>query len=220
MPPTSQNSRDGRRASEEALDPVRQQLFAELRTLRREIADGENVPAFVVFSDASLRAMALACPHTLDAFARVPGVGSRKLGAYGERFIRVIDDFCDTHGLSAAPELKTSPVRERERRRTTSVGETTGQAVLRFYRAGMSVEQIAAAMQRAPSTIVGYLCHLIEAGEAVDVADLVPNDRYRRIADAFAEVGFAALKPVKEIVGDDISYPEIHLVRAALQRHG
>ena len=84
----------------------------------------------------------------------------------------------------------------------------------------MNVEQIASARQRAQSTIVGYLCQLIEEGEAIDVADLVPNNHYRRIADAFAEVGFAALKPVKEIVGEDISYSEIHLVRAALQREG
>ena len=48
----------------------------------------------------------------------------------------------------------------------------------------------------------------------------MPNDHYRRIADAFAEVGFAALTPVKEIVGEDISYAEIRLVRAALQRDG
>ena len=178
-------------------------------------------PPIVVFSDASLRAMALLCPRTLDAFARVPGVGSRKLDAYGERFISAISSFCDTHGVSAAPEYEASPVRERERRRGTAGAKTsTMQETLRLYRAGMNVEQIASARQRAPSTIVGYLCQLIEEGEAIDVADLVPNDHYRRIADAFAEVGFAALKPVKEIVGEDISYSEIHLMRAALQRNG
>ena len=220
MPATGGDRRDGRvgrGVPEEALDPIRQQLFAELRTLRREIAGEENVPSFVVFSDASLRAMALLCPRTLDAFARVPGVGSRKLDAYGERFISAISSFCDTHGISAAPEYEASPVRERERRRGTAAGKTsTMQETLRLYRAGMNVEQIASARQRAPSTIVGYLCQLIEEGEAIDVADFVPNDHYRRIADAFAEVGFAALTPVKEIVGEDISYAEIRLVRAAL----
>ena len=83
----------------------------------------------------------------------------------------------------------------------------------------MSVERIAASLERAPSTVISYLGQLIEAGEAIDVTDLVPADHYRRIADAFAEVGFSAPKPGKEIVGDDISYSEIHLVRAALQRN-
>jgi len=205
---------------EEALDPERQELFAELRALRREIAGEEDVPSFVVFSDASLRAMALLCPRTLDAFARVPGVGSRKLDAYGERFVRVIDRFCDTHGLSAAPEQQMSNVRERERHRETGAIGASAQETLRLYRAGMGIEQIALAQQRAQSTIVGYLCQLIEVGEEIDIADFVPSDHYQRIADAFAEVGLAALRPVKDIVGEDISYAEIRLVRAALQRNG
>jgi len=220
MPPAGRENRDSRRAPEEALDPERQQLFMELRALRREIAGEEDVPSFVVFSDASLRAMALLCPRTLDAFARVPGVGSRKLNAYGDRFVRAIDRFCDAHGLSAAPEQQMSNVRERERHRETGAIGASAQETLRLYRAGMGIEQIALAQQRAQSTIVGYLCQLIEVGEEIDIADFVPSDHYQRIADAFAEVGLAALRPVKDIVGEDISYAEIRLVRAALQRNG
>jgi ATP-dependent DNA helicase RecQ len=226
MPPTGRDShdgREGRRAPEEALNPVRQQLFAELRALRREIAEEEDVPAYIVFSDASLRSMALACPRTLDAFARVPGVGSRKLAAYGERFVRAISSFCDMRGISTEPEQPVSPVsqpaRERERQRTTATKESTTQATLRIYRAGFSVEQIAIARNMTQGVIANHLCQLIQEGEEIDVTNLMPSDHYRRIADAFAEVGFTALKPVKEIVGEDISYPEIHLVRAALQRN-
>jgi len=226
MPPTGRDShdgREGRRAPEEALNPVRQQLFAELRALRREIAEEEDVPAYIVFSDASLRSMALACPRTLDAFARVPGVGSRKLAAYGERFVRAISSFCDMRGISTEPEQQVSPVsqpaREHERQRTTATKESTTQATLRIYRAGFSVEQIAIARNMTQGVIANHLCQLIQEGEEIDVTNLMPSDHYRRIADAFAEVGFTALKPVKEIVGEDISYPEIHLVRAALQRN-
>jgi ATP-dependent DNA helicase RecQ len=226
MPPTGRDShdgREGRRAPEEALNPVRQQLFAELRALRREIAEEEDVPAYIVFSDASLRSMALACPRTLDAFARVPGVGSRKLAAYGERFVRAISSFCDMRGISTEPEQQVSPVsqpaREREQQRTTATKESTTQATLRIYRAGFSVEQIAIARNMTQGVIANHLCQLIQEGEEIDVTNLMPSDHYRRIADAFAEVGFTALKPVKEIVGEDISYPEIHLVRAALQRN-
>ncbi|HEX6122383.1 MAG TPA: helix-turn-helix domain-containing protein, partial [Ktedonobacterales bacterium] len=164
---------------------------------------------------------ALLCPRTLDAFGRVPGVGSRKLAAYGERFVRAISRFCDEHDLAAAPEQVAPPVRERERRQGTAVAKTsTMQETLRLYRAGVGLEQMAAMRQLTQDTIVTHLRKLIEAGEAIDVADLVPADHYRRIADAFAEVGFAALIPVKDIVGEDISYAEIRLVRAALQRNG
>ncbi|HEY7339602.1 MAG TPA: DNA helicase RecQ, partial [Ktedonobacterales bacterium] len=198
MPPTGRDSRDGRagrNVPEEALDPVRQELFAELRALRREIAEEEDHPAFMVFSDASLRAMALLCPHTLDAFARVPGVGSRKLDAYGERFVRAVYRFCDAHSLSAAPP-DTRPAWERERRQgTTGAKTSTTQETLRLYRAGFGLEQMAAMRQLTQDTIVTHLRKLIEEGEVIDVADLVPDDHFRRIADAFAEVGFAALTP-------------------------
>jgi ATP-dependent DNA helicase RecQ len=227
MQTTGHDSRDGRerqRAPEEELDPVRQQLFAALHTLRREIAEEEGVPAYVVFSNASLRTMALVCPRTLDAFARVSGVGSRKLEAYGERFVRAINRLCDMHGVSAALEQDASSVtqfaRERERRRSTATKKSTTQVTLRLYRTGLGVEQIATAQHLTQGAIANHLCKLIEQGEAIVVTDLMPNDHYRRIADVFAEVGFAALKPVKEIVGEDISYPEISLVRAALKRNG
>lgn len=228
MPATGRDSRDGRvgrSVPEEALSPERQQLFAELRALRREIAEEEDHPAFMVFSDASLRAMALVCPHTRADFARVPGVGSRKLDAYGERFIRAINRFCEMHGLSVAPEQQvlpgTRPARDRERRQGTAAAKTsTMQETLRLYRAGFGVEQMASMRQLTHDTIVTHLRKLIEAGEAIDVADLISSDHYRRIADAIADVGFAALTPVKEIVGDDISYAEIRLVRATLQRNG
>ncbi|HEX6541119.1 MAG TPA: DNA helicase RecQ [Ktedonobacterales bacterium] len=227
MPTTGRDSQDsgvGRNAPEDALDPVRQQLFVTLRTLRREIAEEEDVPAYIVFSDANLRAMALVCPRTLDAFARVPGVGSRKLDAYGERFVGAISRFCDLHSLSAAPEeqasLVTRPARERERRREPAAKTATMQETLRLYRAGFGLEQMATARQLTQDTIVNHLRKLIELGEAIDVADLMPRDHYRRIADAFAEVGLAALTPVKEIVGEDISYAEISLVRALFQRNG
>jgi ATP-dependent DNA helicase RecQ len=219
-PPSGRESRVGRSAPEEELSPERQQLFEELRALRRELAEEADVPAYVVFPDASLRAMALACPRTLDAFARVPGVGSRKLDAYGERFTRAIGRFCDEHGVTPAPEQMAPPVRERERQQGTAAAKTsTMQETLRLYRAGFGLEQMATMRQLTQDTIVTHLRKLIEAGEAIDIASLVPNNHYRRITNAFAEVGFAALTPVKEIVGDDISYAEIRLVRAALQSH-
>ena len=59
---------------------------------RALVAKEHGVPAYVVFTDASLRAMAEARPQDLDAFAGIPGVGDRKLAQYGERFTALIRD--------------------------------------------------------------------------------------------------------------------------------
>jgi ATP-dependent DNA helicase RecQ len=59
-----------------------------LRALRRRLADAEGVPAYIVFSDAVLRAMAERRPATPEALLQVPGVGLVKLQRYGEAFLR------------------------------------------------------------------------------------------------------------------------------------
>ena len=67
-------------------------LFDALRSVRRRLAEKENVPAFVVFSDATLRDMCRLQPQTLDEMSEVKGVGERKLRRYGEDFLAVIRD--------------------------------------------------------------------------------------------------------------------------------
>ncbi len=68
------------------------EIFQKLRELRREIADENGVPAFMVFGDVSLRAMAREMPTTLDEFVCIPGVGSKKLQDYGQQFTRLLSE--------------------------------------------------------------------------------------------------------------------------------
>jgi len=72
-------------------------LFEELRALRRKIADERDVPAYVIFSDGSLREMARTYPTTKSEFNRISGVGRQKLLDFGEPFISAIKDYLATH---------------------------------------------------------------------------------------------------------------------------
>ena len=72
-------------------------LFESLRQLRKELADARDVPAYVIFSDTSLRWMARSYPTTTGELARISGVGERKLREFGEAFLRVIADYLRTH---------------------------------------------------------------------------------------------------------------------------
>jgi ATP-dependent DNA helicase RecQ len=75
--------------------PYPETLFETLRVLRRELADAAGVPAFVVFSDATLRDMCGKMPLTEDDFLSVSGVGKVKLETYGLRFIDAIRSFSE-----------------------------------------------------------------------------------------------------------------------------
>ena len=65
-------------------------LFERVKDLRRKIAARESVPAYIVFSDATLRDMCRRKPKSLVQFSAVKGVGSVKLEKYGEAFLEVI----------------------------------------------------------------------------------------------------------------------------------
>ena len=65
-------------------------LFAQLRVLRRQIADERDVPAYVIFSDVSLREMSRVYPTTFAEFGRIPDVGQQKLRDFAEPFTSAI----------------------------------------------------------------------------------------------------------------------------------
>jgi ATP-dependent DNA helicase RecQ len=67
-------------------------LWEALREKRRQLAQQQGVPPYVIFHDKTLQAMAGNMPGTLDEFARLPGVGERKLEKYGQDFLAVINE--------------------------------------------------------------------------------------------------------------------------------
>jgi Superfamily II DNA helicase len=66
-------------------------LFERLRALRRQLADERGVPAYIIFSDVSLREMARKYPTNSVEFRRIPGVGEQKLKDFGEAFLSEIN---------------------------------------------------------------------------------------------------------------------------------
>ena len=77
-------------------------LFERLRSLRRRLADERDVPAYIIFSDVSLREMARAQPARLAEFANIPGVGQQKLKSFGELFVSEIAQYVQSSQASFA----------------------------------------------------------------------------------------------------------------------
>lgn len=85
-----------RSATPQSADPwdgVDRGLFESLRRLRLELAEQKQVPAYVVFSDATLREVARLRPSDLPGLRQVKGVGDRKLADYGEIFLARIREY-------------------------------------------------------------------------------------------------------------------------------
>jgi ATP-dependent DNA helicase RecQ len=83
-----------RREGDIACDEI---LFARLRGLRKRLADERKVPAYIVFGDTTLRAMARFYPETVDAMDGIPGVGEKKRAEFGAVFSAEIADYLRTN---------------------------------------------------------------------------------------------------------------------------
>ncbi|HJI85150.1 MAG TPA: DNA helicase RecQ [Oscillospiraceae bacterium] len=73
--------------------PVNSELLDALKALRKSIASKKSVPAYVIFSDATLIDMCKKCPETPDEMLEVSGVGRTKLEKFGKEFLEVIAKF-------------------------------------------------------------------------------------------------------------------------------
>jgi len=83
-----------RREGDIACDEI---LFERLRPLRKQLADERHVPAYIVFGDNTLRAMARYYPETLNAMEGIPGLGEKKRAEFGEIFATTIAEYLRTN---------------------------------------------------------------------------------------------------------------------------
>ena len=70
-------------------------LFTTLKAVRTQVAQAEHVPAYIVFSNATLADMAAKTPRTMEDFLQISGVGEAKAGRYGQAFLAAIADYLD-----------------------------------------------------------------------------------------------------------------------------
>jgi ATP-dependent DNA helicase RecQ len=188
-------------------------LFERLRELRKKLADERDVPAYIIFSDVALRQMARNYPENKNDFARISGVGEKKLREFGEVFLNEIALHLATNPRQIFVEesFVAPPIRK------ASLNDTTRETLRRF-RTGESVEQIAASRGFAVSTIYGHLATAIEAGEKINVNELLTAEAQEQIAAAFKKFGFGNIGGARESLGNKFDYGLFRIYRAAKQR--
>jgi ATP-dependent DNA helicase RecQ len=185
-------------ASSKTVSEINASLWETLRAKRREIADEQDVPPYIIFHDATLMAMLETKPTNLKQMALISGIGTRKLELYAEQFLAVIKDFADDHKV---PD---------------TVIDTTD-----LFKLGYSVQQIAQKRGYKEDTIYNHLSQALEQGMLAlnDVVEL-PEPEIKRIEEAILslpEEQQNALKPVYELFEGQYSYGVLRCVRAALQ---
>ena len=194
-----------------------------------------------MFGDVTLQQMAHYFPQSRESLSGIHGVGAMKLEQYGDDFLDAIRAYAARRGLGdrtaqmrqVMPSGQRQLIGEGERRQSgRERGQGGGAARLastyeqtrELLAQGLTIGEAAERRGLTNVTITNHIDRLVAEGVAIDLRPLLPPDGVvREIAAEFAMAGGvgAALKPIKDALGDGVSYDEIRVVRAYLtQRQG
>lgn len=170
-----------------------------LKAKRREIADAQDVPSFIIFHDATLMIMMDEKPGDLQQMSTISGVGEKKLDLYGEQFLEVIHAFSSN-----------------EYDLTDTLDETVS-----LFKSGNTIDQIAKKRELTVETIFTHLSQAIE-DKIVKLNEVIDLDekQVEEIETAIIELPEEqknALKPVFEQFDAVYNYGVLRCVRASIQ---
>tara|TARA_R110001583_G_scaffold3934_1_gene23719 strand:- start:340 stop:2466 length:2127 start_codon:yes stop_codon:yes gene_type:complete len=179
-------------------------LFEKLRQLRFQISLQENIPAYLVFNDATLKEMESKKPVTSEAFKEINGVGQRKLEVYGEMFINEIKAF-----VEAKPKKKKKKTRKSD----------TALETYELFKTGVTVKDIAETRGLKPNTILAHLEKLYHDGKDIDIYRLISKDDVAKVAKAKKELQDPeGLKPYFEHFEEKMEYSTIRLALSVIEK--
>ncbi|MDZ7967747.1 MAG: DNA helicase RecQ [Nostoc sp. DedSLP03] len=186
-------------------------LLQKLRSLRKQLADEQSVPPYVIFHDSTLKLMVQVQPQNLAEFAKLSGVGSHKLAQYGEKFLTEIRAYRQEKGLqNKSANNNYVP--------SSNSASYTELQTLQLHQQGLNIAQIAQKRNLSPATISNHLEKLIEKNQPVDLNQLVPLEHQQKIWQVLEVLGDISLTPIKEQLGESYTFDEIRLVRSKWRR--
>ncbi|NOY62864.1 MAG: DNA helicase RecQ [Gammaproteobacteria bacterium] len=179
-------------------------FWEQLRQLRRELAEEQNVPPYVIFHDATLMEMMRCQPRSLGELGQLSGVGERKLEKYGSQFLELLLEQGDAERSESAVTISS-----------------TVEESLNLFRLGMDVQKIAAQRGITPEVVYGHMAKAIESGLVAmgDVVDL-SDDECLFIEDTLSALPYEKrheLKGVYQALDGQYSYGVLRCVRANQQ---
>ena len=199
----------------ELAHPYLPDLLDQLKQLRTTLARRENVPAYMIFSDATLVELATYLPLNESEMQKISGVGDLKLQKYGAEFLGAINQYCAVKQLASRIHLKSPKRVPKTRTKRDADGNSTYSLSLEMFQSGLPIAEIARQRSLSINTIESHLVRYLPTGE-VNLEDLVTEDKITAIENAVNKLGqISGLGQLKELLGEDFSYGEIKAVLAS-----
>ena len=182
-------------------DPL---LALKLRELRSNIAEVLQIPDFQIFTQETLYNICDGLPRTTKDLQKIKGMGKTRVEKYGEEILEVVIEYCQENGINEFNEQKKEDKKN------------TKQITLEMFTSGLSPKEIAKERNLKINTIQSHLMSFIPSGD-VDVLELIPLKRYKKIVDAIEKVEFKNLTELKEKVNTSFTFMELRMVLLSIE---
>ncbi len=200
-------------------DSPHPQLYGQLKTLRDKICRQKDIPVYLVASSVTLDEMARYLPLTEDDLMRITGFGPKRVEQYGDEFLQVIQAYCDVKALhslvdnipSAGKKKTTKTTGKTEKEKAAKIN--TKQVSFDLFKQGKDIIAIAQERNMAISTIEGHLAHYIQLGD-IDILEVMDQEKFSLIRPHLENYTETAAGPIKEKLGNQVSFGEIRLAMA------
>lgn len=173
-------------------------LLEFFKQWRRNVALRQQVPAYIVLTDASLEDLCRKRPANLRELLGISGIGERKAELYGREIFAVFEAFDKGERAAARETAQVSPAEE----------------TMRLLAEGKTFEQIAELRGRKLETVVNMVADLIEKGRVEYRVEWVGEGDHELILEAIRRLGSQWLKPLKEALPERITFEQVRLVVA------
>jgi ATP-dependent DNA helicase RecQ len=175
-------------------------LFERLRKLRQSIALEEDIPAYLVFNDATLKEIERERPMSDDEFLDISGVGQRKLEVYGTAFINEVIAFT-------------------KEKKVTKTKSDTHKVTYELYKEGLSIDEIAKKRRLTTTTIFSHIAKLYTDGKAINIDELVSENEVDSVRQAKKELDSPnTLKPYFDHLDEQLDYFKIRLALSVIAK--
>lgn len=194
------------------------ELFISLKNLRREIAENEGVPPYIVFGDNTLKEMSLRMPITREQLLDISGVGEKKIDKYGDEFIEKVKEYIENNSLEVKFEFLNAKSKTTNSKTTKRISDKkkSFEITIEELKEGRSFIEIAKDRDITVGTVMSHIYKYLSDGGKVDFeidfTNLFTKEDEEEVIRAINKVGYNKLKPIKEEARDDISYDTIKYI--------
>ncbi|MDV2581654.1 DNA helicase RecQ [Alkalibacillus haloalkaliphilus] len=191
-----------------------EELFQQLRELRKEIADEQSLPPYMIFSDATLKELARHVPATQPEMLQVKGIGEKKYDQYGEPFLTKLKAFREENEDEIMANRTVEPAQPKLKKEKKDTDKPSYLISYELFTEGKDIDEIVEERSLAKSTISSHLFKAYEEGHQLDLERFFTSEAEQQILTVIDELNLEEFryKPIKDALPEDITYTMIKAV--------